>query len=199
MASSNMRKLVIGCGAAVIAVAVVFWALSLLAAGAWHRELAPENRGASASSSGAPMGPTTGTSTDVDPATNANSPAPADHVTGIPIGFEATDAIRLTYTHEGEASTTFECEDTQLIAQVVDALRSIELGDTTTLAASDAGERLDFLLADGTRRSFYFEAGAYADGDASRVMTKGGDALSRALRTVCESGAVAEMAARDGR
>lgn len=33
MASSNMRKLVIGCGAAVIAVAVVFWALSLLAAG----------------------------------------------------------------------------------------------------------------------------------------------------------------------
>lgn len=142
MASSNMRKLVIGCGAAVIAVAVVFWALSLLAAGAWHRELAPESRG---------------------------------------------------------ASTTFECEDTQLIAQVVDALRSIELGDTTTLAASDAGERLDFLLADGTRRSFYFEAGAYTDGDASRVMTKGGDALSRALRTVRESGAVAETAARDGR
>lgn len=81
----------------------------------------------------------------------------------------------------------------------MDALRSIELGDTTTLAASDAGERLDFLLADGTRRSFYFEAGAYTDGDASRVMTKGGDALSRALRTVRESGAVAETAARDGR
>lgn len=69
----------------------------------------------------------------------------------------------------------------------MDALTRLGLGEPTELVALDVGDRLIFLLNDGTERRYFFEAGVYVDGDVRRTVDSGAGDLTQALGLVRES------------
>lgn len=160
MTRSNAQRLMMGCGLAALGAAAVFWVLAMAAANT-------EPKG--------PEGP----------------PAPAaasDSAAGdLALDFSAADVASLTYISEGEMLQRYECTDPEAIGRVVDALARLELGEPTELVALDAGDRLVFLLNDGSERRYFFEAGIYVDGDVRRPVDSGGGDLTQALNSVRES------------
>lgn len=162
MTRSNAQTLMMGCGLAALGAAAVFWVLATAAANAGPKK--PEDPPAPAATSG---------------------PAAGD----LAIDFSAADVASLTYTSEGEMLQRFECTDPEAITGVVDALAQIELGEPTELFALDAGDRLVFLLNDGSERGYFFEAGIYVDGDVRRTVDSGVGELREALNAVRESSA----------
>ena len=101
--------------------------------------------------------------------------------------FSAADVASLTYISEGEMLRRYECTDSEAIGRVVGALARIELGEPAELVVLDVGDRLIFLLNDGTERRYFFEAGVYVDGDVRRTVDSGAGDLTQALGLVCES------------
>lgn len=160
MTRSNAQRLMMGCGLAALGAAAVFWVLAMAAA-----NTEPEG----------PEGP----------------PAPAaasDSAAGdLALDFSAADVASLTYISEGEMLQRYECTDPEAIGRVVDALARLELGEPTELVALDAGDRLVFLLNDGSERRYFFEAGIYVDGDVRRTVDSGAGDLAQALGYVRES------------
>lgn len=106
---------------------------------------------------------------------------------GFVLDFSAADVASLTYISEGEMLQRYECTDSEAIGRVVDALTRLGLGEPTELVALDVGDRLIFLLNDGTERRYFFEAGVYVDGDVRRTVNSGAGDLTQALGLVRES------------
>ena len=66
---------------------------------------------------------------------------------------------KLTYIQDAEARQEWELTDGTVIAECLQAVKKLEIGEETDERASDAGDTLIFTFADGSVWRLEFEAG----------------------------------------
>ena len=96
--------------------------------------------------------------------------------------------MKLEYQRMREYSAYGESEDPELIQDVLDALRSLEIGRATDIAVEDYGDIIRFIYADGSEKTFEFEDSIIVTGRNERFEVEGDLSRVRRLLSVLTEG-----------
>ncbi|MCR5369231.1 MAG: hypothetical protein K6E83_00800 [Clostridium sp.] len=102
--------------------------------------------------------------------TEAQTEAPSE---GNGIWTAAEMPVSLHYDRMWEYCAVAESTDEELISEIIESIKMLEVGEPTNMAVDDFTDRLTFTFADGSQACVEFEADFWVTDDQERYEVKG--------------------------